>query len=51
MFLLFSIRVANKNLFEKEVFILFTVPVYSESLSTCVCASFPWDVEFDCFNS
>ena len=44
--MLFSIRIAESDhLFGEELFIRFTVRVYRESLSICVCVSFPFGFE------
>ena len=38
----FQLGWLNDHLFGKEVFIWFTVRVFRECLSVCVCASFPF---------
>ena len=45
MLLLFSIRVAEDHLFGKELLICFTVRVYRERLSFCVCSTFSINFE------
>ena len=50
MLLLFSVRMMKNCLFGEELFVRFTVRVYCESLSVCVCAYFPTGFEGGMWN-
>ena len=46
MLLLFSVRIAEwPPVWERELFIRFTVRVFRERLAVCMCASFPFVFE------
>ena len=45
MSVLFSVRVSDYHLFGKKLFIRFFDSVLRESLSICMCASFPFGFE------